>query len=101
MGHASMVTSRELRHYPPPILPLKVGRAIAFDRSADIPSPHRGEGGTRAEGVGGGGGRAAFALFPEADAAAEAPPHLPIAGALGPFLSPMGRGGKARRCQIR
>src|SRR5260221_13853729 len=46
---------------PPP----SRGRAIAFDRSADIPSPHRGEGGTRAEGVGGGGGRADFALFPE------------------------------------
>src|SRR5258708_13238455 len=86
----SLTSRRERAPNHPHPDPPPSSRAIAFDRSADIPSPHRGEGGTRTEGVGGSGGRADFALFPEANAAAEAPPHLPIADALGPFLSPRG-----------
>ena len=52
-------------------------------------------------------GRAAFALSPEANAAADAPPRLPIAEAMGPHerlskgLSPTGRGGKGARRQMR
>src|SRR5260221_11003291 len=54
------------------------------------PSPHRGEGGARCVATGGGGGHAAFESLPDAKMAADAPPLLPIADAMGFLLSPGG-----------